>query len=69
LGRHWNGKRWAANLSKQQILDLVNEVTSPDPGRVVRGAQPFVDEMRDLSPALPDGRYPPVGKANLASLS
>ena len=40
---------WAANLSKQQILDFFNAVYEPDPGRTLfAGTKPFVDEMRDL---------------------
>jgi hypothetical protein len=49
----WGGelerqRAWAANLSKQQILDFFNAVYEP-PGRsLFAGAKPFVDEMRDL---------------------
>jgi hypothetical protein len=48
-GKQVDWGAWAANLSKQQILDFFNAVYEPDPGRTLfAGAKPFVDEMRDF---------------------
>ena len=47
-GKQVDWGAWAANLSKQQILNFFNAVYEPDPGRTLfAGAKPFVDEMRD----------------------
>jgi hypothetical protein len=58
---------WAANLSKQQILDLFNAAYEPDPGlTLLAGAKPFVDEMLDFISNAARGALRAGGKRTLS---
>ena len=57
-GKQVDWGAWAANVTKQQILDFVDAVYEPHPGSMVSaGLEPALDELRDFTRTLPDRRY------------
>ncbi|MGH3563245.1 MAG: hypothetical protein ACRDTN_16030 [Mycobacterium sp.] len=60
-GKQVDWGAWAASLSRQQILDFLNEVCATDSTYLdptfIPHLYPLLDKMRDFNRALPDRRY------------